>query len=80
MALTRAADQPEPKDVRPEGAIDVVVLPVNVGGDRPADGHHSRAWRDGHEEAGGHDAPQDVIETRASTRCEGAGVGVKVNR
>ena len=38
----------------------MVVLAVNVAGDRPADGDEPRSRRDRHEKTAGHDHPQKV--------------------
>ncbi|OIQ86447.1 hypothetical protein GALL_317100 [mine drainage metagenome] len=50
----------------PEAAVDVVVLAMDVRGDRPADGHVARPRCHGYEETEGKQQPHELIEARTS--------------
>ena len=65
--------QRQPVHVAAERAVDVVVLAVDVAGDRPADGDEPGAGGDGHEEAAGHDHPQQVVDADPGADGDGAG-------
>ncbi len=64
--LPSASSSARRVDVRPERPVDVVVLAVDVAGDRPADGDEAGPRRDGHEEARGHEDAQQLVEADAA--------------
>ena len=51
-----------------ERAVGVVILAVDVTGDRSADGHEPGAGRDGHEMAARQECRQEVVEAHACAR------------
>ena len=55
-------------DMTAERAVDVMVLAVDVAGDRAADGDEPGAGRDRHEEPGRHDHPQQFVDADACGR------------
>ncbi len=61
----------------PNEPFDVVVLPVNVAGDRPADGDEAGARRDGNEESAWHEVAQQLVEGHGTGRGDGALMGVE---
>ena len=60
------------QDVVAEAAVAVVVLAVDVAGDRSADGDVARAGRDRHEPSEGHDQSHQRVEVEAGVDGDGA--------
>ncbi|MCZ7587723.1 MAG: hypothetical protein M5U27_02430 [Gaiella sp.] len=71
-------DQLEGLHVGREGAIDVMVLPVDVARERPADAHHLRPRRDGREEPERERPPHERVQRHAG--ADGGGAGLDVDR
>jgi hypothetical protein len=65
--------QRERHDVQPERTLAVVVLPVDVAGDGPADGDEPRARRDRHEPPARHDDAQQVVDADPGGHGDRAG-------
>ena len=63
--LPSARSSDRPRDVVAERPVDVMVLAVDVAGDRPADRDEPGAGRDRDEEAARHDQPQQVVDAHA---------------
>ena len=55
------------RDMAPEGAVGVVVLAVDVAGDRAADGDEPGPRRDRDEPAARHEMPQQLVEADTAT-------------
>src|SRR3954447_5549579 len=60
-----------------DGAVDVMVLAVNVAGDRSPDRHEARARCDRHEEPSRHDDPQQLVDADAGADRDLAADGVE---
>src|SRR5215469_3789430 len=58
--------QGEPLNVSAKGAGTVMVLTMDVVGDRAADGHEARAWSDGHKPAFGEEGLDDIRKAHAA--------------
>ena len=71
--------QHERLDVVGDAAVDVVVLPVDVGGERAADGDEPRARGDRHEEAERQHEPHEGVEADAGGDADGAARNVDVD-
>ncbi len=71
--------QHERLDVVGDAAFDVVVLPVDVGGERTAHGDEPRPGGDGDEEAEREDEAQERVEADAGGDAHGATGGVDVD-
>ena len=63
-----------------ERTVDVVVLAVDVAGDRPAERHEAGAGRDRHEEALRHQMAQQVVEADAGVGRHEPARGVEPDR
>ena len=71
------AKQLELAHVRPEGAGPVVVLPVDVVRDRPADGHVLGPRNDRNKEAARHEQAEDLAERHPRFAAQAARLGVE---
>src|SRR4051794_2170215 len=60
-----------------DGAVDVMVLAVDVAGDRSPDRHEARARCDRHEEPSRHDDPQQLVDADAGANGDLAAHGVE---
>ena len=65
--------QPQPGDLIAERPVEVVVLAVDVAGDRPTDRDEARARGDGHEPTARHDDVEQVVEADPGRHGHGAG-------